>query len=89
MNVLAELSEKMKYNNNRAVFEIEMIRLCKPQMDTDYSSLYHRIQQLENIVEQLLSNNNIPMQKFCVDESEFTTFIIRPQKKIYTEMYYS
>lgn len=90
MKVLAELSEKMKYNNNRTVFEIEMIHLCKPQMDTDYSGLYHRIQQLENIVEQLLvGNTNIPTQKLCIDESEFTTFIIRPQNKIYTEMYYS
>ena len=90
MKVLAELSEKMKYNNNRTVFEIEMIHLCKPQMDTDYSGLYHRIQQLENIVEQLLAGNtNIPTQKLCIDESEFTTFIVRPQKKIYTEMYYS
>ena len=90
MYILAELSEKMKYNNNRIVFEIEMIRLCKPQMNTDYSALHHRIQQLENIVEQLLAGNtNIPMQKLCIDESEFTTFIIRPQKKIYTEMYYS
>ena len=84
------LSEKMKYNNNRTVFEIEMIHLCKPQMDTDYSGLYHRIQQLENIVEQLLAGNtNIPTQKLCINESEFTTFIIRPQNKIYTEMYYS
>ena len=87
---LTELSEKMKYNNNRIVFEIEMIRLCKPQMNTDYSALHHRIQQLENIVEQLLAGNtNIKMQKSCINESEFTTFIIRPQKKIYTEMYYS
>lgn len=90
MYILAELSEKMKYNNNRIVFEIEMIRLCKPQMNTDYSALHHRIQQLENIVEQLLADNtNIQMQKPCINESEFTTFIIRPQKKIYTEMYYS
>ena len=90
MYILAELSEKMKYNNNRIVFEIEMIRLCKPQMNTDYSALHHRIQQLENIVEQLLAGNtNIQMQKPCINESEFTTFIIRPQKKIYTEMYYS
>lgn len=90
MKVLAELSEKMKYNNNRTVFEIEMIHLCKPQMDTDYSGLYHRIQQLENIVEQLLAGNtNIPTQKLCINESEFTTFIIKPQNKIYTEMYYS
>ena len=90
MYILAELSEKMKYNNNRIVFEIEMIRLCKPQMNTDYSALHHRIQQLENIVEQLLAGNtNIKMQKSCINESEFTTFIIRPQKKIYTEMYYS
>lgn len=89
MQVLAELSEKMKYNNNRAVFEIEMIRLCKPQMNTDYSALYHRIQQLENIVEQLLAGNQILPQKLSIDESEFMTFIVKPQNKIYTQMYYN
>lgn len=89
MQVLAELSEKMKYNNNRAVFEIEMIRLCKPQMNTDYSALYHRIQQLENIVEQLLTGNQILPQKLSIDESEFMTFIVKPQNKIYTQMYYN
>lgn len=89
MNILAELSEKMKYNSNRMIFEVEMIRLCKPQMDTDYSSLYHRIQQLEDIVEQLLSGQQIVSNNLNINDSEFMTFIIKPQQKIYTEMYYN
>ena len=89
MNILAELSEKMKYNSNRMIFEVEMIRLCKPQMDTDYSSLYHRIQQLEDIVEQLLSGQQIVSNNLNINDSEFMTFIVKPQQKIYTEMYYN
>ena len=89
MEILAELSEKLKYNNNRMVFEIEMIRLCKPQMETDYSALYHRIKQLENIVEQLVQGQNVVFQKSNIDDSSFVTLIIKPQKKIYTEICYN
>lgn len=89
MKILAELSEKMRYNNNRSMFEIEMIKMCTPQMETDYSALYHRIQQLENIVERLLNNQPVCYQKpEPVDESEFISFCVKAPYHVSTELYY-
>ena len=59
MRILAELSEQMKYNSNYAIFEINMIKLCRPQMEKDYSSLTQRIQILEDTVEQLTNGKSI------------------------------
>lgn len=58
MKILAELSEKMKMNNNYAIFEIGMIKLCCPQMERDYNSLVQRIQILEDTVATITGNNN-------------------------------
>ena len=55
MKILATLSEKMKYNNSRALFEIEMIKLCKPEMETDYNSLNQRIYDLEKTIGKLIN----------------------------------
>ena len=52
----------MKYNNNYVVLEINMIKLCKPQMEKDYSSLVQRIQILEDIIEQLTKGENVAFQ---------------------------
>ena len=60
MSLLAELSEKVKRPNGRTLFEIEIIRMCKPQMQQDYSAMYHRIQQLEDTVVKLLNGQAIP-----------------------------
>lgn len=59
MSLLAELSEKVKRPNGRVLFEIEVIRMCKPQMQQDYSAMYHRIQQLEDTVSKLLNGQSI------------------------------
>lgn len=59
MRILAELSETMKYNNNRIVFEVSMIKMCKPQMEKDYSSLYQRISQLESTIEKILDGQTV------------------------------
>lgn len=88
MQILAELSEKMKYNNNRTIFEIEMIKMCTPQMQSDYSALYHRIQQLEDIVDKLVHNHVIPCETQLHRENEFVTLCVRVPQKISTEVYY-
>lgn len=62
MRILAELQEKIKTNSNYYIFEIEMIKLCKPQMETDYSSLHHRILELEGIVQSLLNGKSVAIQ---------------------------
>lgn len=92
MKILAELSEKMKYNNNRMIFEVEIIKMCTPQMETDYTALYHRIQQLENTVEQLLNNqfNHLSQNdkiKCNYDKNEFITIHVGTPKIVYTEIY--
>lgn len=87
MRILAELSEKMKYNGNRTIFEIEMIKLCKPQMETDYSSLCHRIQQLEDIVEQFMSGI-IPVPIQTIFEDDSIMYMMKKTKPLITEVYY-
>lgn len=89
MQNLAELSEKMKYNNNRTIFEVGMIKLCTPQMETDYSALYQRIRQLEDIVDKLVDNSkNISYDKRSYNEDEFVTIHIGALPKVATEIYY-
>ena len=91
MKILAELSEKMKYNSNRTVFEIEMIKLCTPQMQTDYSALHERIQQLESMVQQITTNPGVYKNTHIsesYDESEFVTCYVGVPRKVSTEIYY-
>ncbi len=88
MQILAELSEKMKYNSNRSVFEIEMIKLCTPQMEVDYSALYHRIQQLEDIVDKLVSHQSVIYEKPQIADDEFVSFEVRALPNFSTEVYY-
>ena len=89
MRILAELSEKMKYNNNRTIFEVGMIKLCTPQMETDYASLCHRIRQLEDIVDKLVDNSsNISYDKCSINEDEFVTIFASIPQKVSTEIYY-
>lgn len=91
MKILAELSEKMRYNNNRTIFEIEMIKMCTPQMEMDYSALYHRIKQLEEIVDNIVHNvhnsNNLLCDKRLYNEDEFITIHVGIPPKISTEIY--
>ena len=92
MKILAELSEKMRYNNNRTIFEVEMIKMCTPQMEKDYSALYHRIRQLENIVDTLVHNvynpNNLSNNTRLYNEDEFITIHVEVPQKVSTEIYY-
>ena len=84
MRILAELSETMKHNNNRVIFEVNMIKMCKPQMEKDYSSLHQRIQQLEGAMEKLLNGQTIA--EFSppkpIDKTDFVILQYRqPQKR--------
>ena len=85
MQILAELSEKMKYNSNRTIFEIEMIKLCTPQMETDYSALCHRIKQLEDIVDKIVDNSYQTQSSY---EDDSIVIHVGVPKKISTETYY-
>lgn len=88
MRIFAELQEKIKYSTNSyTVFEIEMIKICTPQMEKDYSSLYERIFKLEQIVESLLkkSPENFNMD---INYDEFITITRKPCQKRQLEVYY-
>lgn len=49
ITVLSELLNELKLSQvKRATLEVGLIRLCRPQMDTDYSALLDRIRVLES-----------------------------------------
>ncbi len=54
INVFTELSGRMKYSTQKRItLEMYVIRLLRPQMDTDNSSLLERIRRLEKISEKI------------------------------------
>lgn len=53
IRVLSELSNQLRYAaRKRVLVEIGIIRLCKPEMETNYDALIDRIKQLEDKVEK-------------------------------------
>lgn len=58
MRILGELDSQMRLStsNTKTIFEINMIKMCKPQMESDITSLALRVQELENEIEQLKQN---------------------------------
>lgn len=93
MTILAELSEKLKFNSNGLIlFEIEIIKMCKPQMENNTESLHHRIVQLESLVDNLLKSgipaNAIQQEKpDKIGDTIFITYHV-PDKIIRTEVSY-
>ena len=89
MNILSELPNKLKNGNAYIAFEIEMMKLCNPQMEKDYSALYHRIKKLEEIVDKLVGNVDISKipDKICINEKDFITIYANIPPKVSTEIY--
>ena len=53
IRVFSELGNQVKYaTQKRILIEIAMIKLCKPEMEEDYSSLVDRVESLEKKVEK-------------------------------------
>ncbi|MCC8163757.1 MAG: DNA polymerase III subunit gamma/tau [Lachnospiraceae bacterium] len=53
IRVLSELSGQLRYSTQKRVLvEIALIRLCRPAMEQDYSSLLQRVSQLEQRMEK-------------------------------------
>lgn len=60
INILQEASNKLAYTSTkRIVLEVAIIKMCKPQMRTDYSDLISRIDQLEKELEKRGSATNV------------------------------
>ncbi|MDE7324907.1 MAG: DNA polymerase III subunit gamma/tau [Lachnospiraceae bacterium] len=52
IRIFSELSNQMKYAaQKRILFEVALIKLCRPAMETDYNSLIDRIRLLEKRLE--------------------------------------
>jgi DNA polymerase-3 subunit gamma/tau len=59
IRVLSELSSKIRYSNQkRVLLEVAVIKLCRPQMETDYESILDRIRLLEEAAERGSFNNS-------------------------------
>lgn len=52
IRVFSELSNSIKYSSTqRTLLEIAVIKLCKPEMETNYDSLIDRIRVIEEMIE--------------------------------------
>jgi DNA polymerase-3 subunit gamma/tau len=89
MNILSELPNKLKNGNAYITFEVEMMKLCNPRMEKDYSALYHRIKKLEEIVDKLVGNVDISKtsSEIYIDEKDFITIHANIPPKVSTEIY--
>ena len=53
IRVFSELSGQIRFSSSRRVLvEVALIKLCRPQMETDVQSLQVRVEQLEKTLEQ-------------------------------------
>ena len=53
IRIFSELGSQIKYaNQKRILIEIAVIKLCKPEMEKDYTSLLDRVDSLEKKLEQ-------------------------------------
>lgn len=62
IRVFSELSSQMRYSSQKRVqVEIALIKLCRPQMETNQDSLLDRLRQLEEKIEELSSRPQVQM----------------------------
>ena len=63
IRILSELLERIRYaTSKRVLVEVEMMKMCRPQMEADTNSLADRVRQLEQQLEHLLKSG-IPVQQ--------------------------
>ncbi len=52
IRIFSELSNQLKYAvQKRVVVEVALIKLCRPEMETDYNSVVERVRRLEEMLE--------------------------------------
>ena len=55
IRIFSELSNQIKYaTQKRILIEINVIKLCKPEMEKDYTSLIDRVDSLEKKLERMI-----------------------------------
>lgn len=54
IRIMSELANDMKYHNDkRVLLEVTLVKMCRPQMEQDYESIIQRLNQLEQLNEDL------------------------------------
>lgn len=88
MRILGDMSGQIGYatSSSRTLFEIGMIRLCKPQMETDTTSLSLRIQDLEDEIEQLKQNGITVKETEPEDMTGLIQFVIPKRPAVIMEV---
>lgn len=80
VRVLSEVQNQMKYaTQKRVIFEVALIRLCRPEMQKDYESILNRIHNIEEKIQQGIPVvSATQMQETGLREEEPAV----PQKKV-------
>lgn len=69
IRILSELANRIRYaSQKRLAVEVELIKLCRPQMETDYSSLVQRVAELEAKLENGVYTIGAPSQNRSDDD---------------------
>ena len=75
IRIFSELGNQIRYvTQKRILIEINIIKLCKPEMEKDYTSLIDRVENLEKKVEKgvVVSGAQSPRQSNPVNTTEET-----------------
>jgi DNA polymerase-3 subunit gamma/tau len=82
IRVLSEVENQMKYAaQKRVLFEVALIKLCRPEMETDYESLINRIHNVEGRLEHGVAVQ-LPQQSASSSEKNLGSVSETPEKKI-------
>ncbi|MCI8327811.1 MAG: DNA polymerase III subunit gamma/tau [Lachnospiraceae bacterium] len=80
IRIFSELSNRIKYSSQkRVLIEIALIKLCRPQMEKDESSILDRIHQIEKQLEQGITV--ISAQKEMGEPNRVSSVEEPPKKK--------
>lgn len=76
IRICSELSNQLRYSTQKRIdVEVAFVKLCKPQMETDETSLLQRLRDLEQLVEKLQEEGprqTVVVQQSMQDEPEFS-----------------
>lgn len=71
IRIFSDLSGKMKYSSSkRVLLEVALIKMCRPQMETDETSLLERIRLLEKKLENGVPVQAVPVQPVSMQAAE-------------------
>ncbi|MCM1246037.1 MAG: DNA polymerase III subunit gamma/tau [Roseburia sp.] len=64
IRVLSEVENQMKYaSQKRVLFEVALIRLCRPEMEKDYESVINRLHNIEEQMKKGVVVSDVPSEQ--------------------------